>query len=174
MKNVISGLPSSEKDRAEAAAILLAQMAGWEFETHSLMLPLEAKDYLVVTAADLLIVPTVGPMRPQRPKVERIARQTRCDVIMVGVSETKPAHLYCIVGVWSAGCVQWSAGMYWMSRFAKSWIIPDPHDFDPTDHYFPLMPGCIRASSQPDEEALSSPAAGFFRADHVLAVAGIE
>lgn len=167
------GDPTSLEARASSAAALLAGMANWEFETQSLMLPIEAKDYLLVGAIDLLIAPTVGSIRAQRPKVERIARQTRCDVLMAGVSETRPAHLYCSVGIWSSGGVEWSSGMYWMSKYAESWIIPDPHDVEPTDKYFPLVRGRLRASLAPVVEALSDPAPGLFRADHVLAVAGI-
>lgn len=167
-------LKSLAELRASAGSILVANLAGWQVDQQPFELPPEAKGFFLAAAVDLLIVPGTGAVRAQLGTISHVARKTCCDAIVVSVSETKPAHVQCSIGKWSPGSVNWSFGLLWISKFGEGWVIPDPQDFEESDVYFPLLAGRLRSSENPPQEALDNPIAGFTRADHFLALTGVE
>lgn len=153
----------------EAGAMLIAELSGWSVDRWPILLPTRASGYFHAADADLLLVPSSTGSREDFSMVSSVVRETRCDALIVRLSETAPAHVFCCVQIWKPGVVNWSIGKLWLSESGQGWIIPDPADTAEDDKFFRLQPGRLRACSTPPGEAIASPDAGFARADRLYA-----
>lgn len=160
---------ASRTRRAEAGAMLIAELSGWCVDRWPILLPTRASGYFLAADAELMLVPSSTGSQEDFGRVSSVVRETRCDAVIVKLSETAPAHVFCCVQIWKPGVVNWSIGKLWLSESGDGWIIPDPADTAEHDMFFRLQPGRLRACSTPPKEAIERPGAGFARADRLYA-----
>lgn len=141
---------------AEAGAAVLSDLCQWTVDYCPYLLPTRAVGYFLAADVDTLLVPAVAVTGDFLSKVSSVARETRCDAVVVQISQTYPMHLYCCVQIWKPQVTEWSICRLWLTPQGEGWLIPDPADVARSDRFIPLQPGRLRVSANPPVEAVAS------------------
>lgn len=131
-------------------ALAIAAKANWSFERPGPTLSTPFANYLYVSVAELLLVPTSAGLPFARRLADRAVREARSDALVVSCT-TAPSGLPRVLfalGRWSLDGTAWSLPVWpWLTRDGGLWLAPPIRGVDV--EVWPLRQCRLRAEAAP-------------------------
>lgn len=141
---------AAAESRALRAALAIAGKALWSFERPGPALSTPFANYLYVSVAELLLVPTTAGLPFASRLADRAMREARSDALVVAASTAEnglPRVLFAL-GKWSSSGTAWSVPVWpWLSRDHGLWFLPSTRL--PHVHAWPLRQCRVRSEPSP-------------------------
>ena len=131
-----------------AAALTLADRAGWITEPVAPVLQREFWGYLQVPSADLLLVPA-REGSAERFMVNRATREARSDaaVVQIGRSAQGERQVYVALALWTAEKTRWyDAHLPFLDASQSLWLVPLQNALNAADPCYRLGSGRLLPS----------------------------